>query len=134
MLTLAVLLNIAVSAGLFAMAYRYMSAKALLSYHVEIMGNAGASNETKMILMALYRAMGGAFAAIGAGCLLLTVFGIWGDVFWPKLTVLVMALISGVTAILGAKPVEDATSVKTPWRIAAVLMAVAIVAFVLSLF
>ena len=134
MLTLAVILNLLVAAGMLGMGAKYIRAKPPMDYHANILSSVPVGDEVKMVLGALYKVMGGAFCALGAGTILLTLFGVWPDIFWAKLTILVMALISGYLATKVTKVAEDYTKVKTPWRIAAALTALAVIAFLVSLF
>lgn len=133
MLMISVILNLLVAAGLLAMGAKYVRAVPPMDYHAEIMSGASVPDSVLKILGGLYKGMGGAFLGMGAGLVLLTVFGVAADVFWAKLTILVMALISGALAAQAAKTVEDGTGVKTPWRIAAGLTGLAILAFLMSL-
>ena len=133
MLLIAVILNLVVAVGLFAMGAKYVRAVPPMDYHAEILSGAPVPDPFLKILGGLYKGMGGAFLAMGAGVILLTVFGVFSDVFWAKLTIFVMGLIAGGPATNAAKTVEDATGVKTPWRIAAGLTALVVLAFVLSL-
>ncbi len=132
MLILAVLINVLAAAGAIFLAARYVQAASPLDYHVEILGGA-VEDRTAKILGALYKGMGGAFASLGLGIILVSLFGVWNDLFWAKLTVLVMFGVAGYFATIGARGLEAATGVTTPWRPAAGITGAGIVAFVLSI-
>jgi hypothetical protein len=88
---------------------------------------------TLKVFGALYKVMGGGFLALGIILAMLTLFGVWNNVIWAKLAILVGALIAGGFSALIPREVEQATGVRTPWRIAAALTALTIVAFVISI-
>lgn len=115
------------------MGYRYIMAEPPLDYHGEILSGTEINDPLVTILGALYKVMGGAFTALGVGMLLLTVFGVWADLFWPKLTILAMAGVSGWYAMMIPRAVETQTGVQTPWRIAAALLGLAVFGVLLSL-
>ena len=134
MLFASVLVFLLTAVGVLVMAYRYITATPPLDYHGDILSGTAMTDETLTILGALYKVMGGAFAALGAGLILLTVFGVWADLFWPKLTILLMTGIAGWFATTVPRRVEARTGVRTPWRITAGLVALSALGFVLSLF
>ena len=132
MLSTSVALNLLASLGIFVMGLKYVRAEPPLDYHAEIMKDQNTSAETLMVLGALYKAMGGGFIALAFVVAILAVFGVWNDVFWAKLAILIGALVAGGFTALGARTVEISTGVRTPWRIALGLTAVSTVAFILS--
>ncbi|MFZ7089986.1 hypothetical protein [Primorskyibacter sp. 2E233] len=132
MLIFAVILFVLVGGGITAMGVKYLKSEVPVDYHAQILSAAPIGDATRTILGALYKVMGGAFVALGIGTILIALFGVATDLLWAKLTLLVMALISGWFAASVPKAVEAQTGVKTPWRIAAGLMALALLGFVLS--
>ena len=133
MLGISVLIFCLVGGGLLAMAAKYIKAVPPLDYHAEIMSGSAVSDETKMVLGALYKAMGGAFAGLGVGTILLALTGLWSDSLTAKLTLVAMLCIPGWFVARATHAVEARTNVKTPWRIAAALTALSLLGFVLSL-
>lgn len=133
MLFVSVVIFCLVGAGLIGMGYKYITAVPPLDYHADILSGTTVTDEVKMILGALYKVMGGAFTALGAGMILIALTGVWNDLFLAKVTVMAMSGIAGWFAITAAKHVEDQTKTKTPWRIAAGLSGLSVLGFVLSL-
>jgi len=133
MLNLSIALHLLVSLGVIAMGIKYICATPPLGYHAEITKADKLSKEALMILGALYKAMGGGFVSLGVMLVLLTLFGVWNDLLWAKFAALAGALIAGSFAMLAPRKIEQLTGVTTPWRIAAALTALAVVAFVVSI-
>lgn len=133
MLSLSVILYLLASLGVMAMGIKYIRAKPPLDYHAEITKADELGEATLKVFGALYKVMGGGFLSLGIVLVMLTLFGVWNDVLWAKLTVFVGALIAGGFAALIPREVEQVTGVKTPWRIAAALTALTIIAFVISI-
>ena len=88
---------------------------------------------TVAVIGALYKVMGGALLALGVLLGLVTLFGVMENLLWAKLANLAGSLIAGGFAALAPREVERLTGVRTPWRPAAALTALAILAFVLTL-
>lgn len=133
MLALSVVIYCLVGLGLIGMGYKYITTPAPMDYHREILANTPLTDETRLILDVLYKVMGGSFAALGAGIGIVALCGIWADLFWAKLAVLVMLAIAGYFATTLPHKVEAQTGVKTPWRIAAALSGLGVIAFLLAL-
>ena len=125
MLMISVAVFCLVGLGMLAMAWRSIAAEPPLDYHGRILGKAQDNPSVHMVLGALCK-------ALGLGVLLLALTGIRSDVFSTKLTVLLMVLVAGGVATMATRRVEEATAVGTPWRIAAGLMALGLIGFVLS--
>ena len=115
------------------MGIKYIRAKPPLDYHAEITKADELSEATLKVFGALYKVMGGGFLALGIILAMLTLFGVWNNIFWAKLAILVGTLIAGGFSALIPREVEQATGVRTPWRIAAALTTLTIVAFVISI-
>ncbi len=132
MLFLSVILNLAASLGVFAMGLKYIRAVPPLDYHAEITKDDELSEATLRVLGALYKVMGGGFLSLGIVLAMLTLFGVWNDLLWAKLAILIGALVAGGFSALFPRQVEKATGVRTPWRIAALLTSLVGFAFVIS--
>lgn len=133
MLSLSVILFLLVCAGVIAMGIKFIRATPPLDYHAEITKTDDLGEATLKVIGALYKVVGGGFLSLGIVLLMLTIFGVWNDVFWAKLTILLGVLIVGGVSAYITREVEQTTGVKTPWRIATTLTALAIVAFVISI-
>jgi hypothetical protein len=134
MLIAGVILYLAVAAGMIAMAAKYMRATPPLDYHARMMESDNPGEGTITVIGALYKIMGGAWLALGVVLGLITVFGVMENLLWAKLATLTGSLVAGGFALLVPRDVERLTGVRTPWRVAAALTALAILAFVLTLF
>lgn len=119
---------------MIAMAAKYIRATPPLDYHARIMETDSPGEGTVTVIGALYKIMGGAWLALGAVLGLITVFGVMENLLWAKLATLTGSLIAGGFALLVPRDVERLTGVRTPWRVAAALTALAMLAFVLTLF
>ena len=133
MLFLSVVLYLLASLGVMAMGVKYIRAILPLDYHAEITKGTELSPETLRVFGALYKVMGGAILALGFVMVMLTLFGVWNDLIWAKLTLFIGTLIAGAFTTLVPRQVESETGVRTPWRIAAGLCGIATVAFLISL-
>jgi len=133
MLLAGALLYLAVAAGVIAMAAKYIGATPPLDYHARIMTSDSPGEGTVAVIGALYKVMGGALLALGVLLGLVTLFGVMENLLWAKLANLAGSLIAGGFAALAPREVERLTGVRTPWRPAAALTALAILAFVLTL-
>lgn len=132
MLLLSVGLYLLAGLGVAAMGLKYLRATPPLDYHAEITRDDTLGEATLRVIGTLYKVMGGSFLALGVVLCLLTLFGVWNDLLWAKLAILLGSLIAGGFAALAPRAVEQATGVRTPWRIAAALTGLVAVAFVLS--
>lgn len=132
MFATSIALYLMVSLGIFAMGLKYVRAKPPLDYHANIMKTQKPSTETVIVLGALYKVMGGSLLALGFVMAMVTVFGVWNDLLWAKFATLVGGLTAGGFAIVVPRNAENRTGVRTPWRIAAMLTLLGIVAFLLS--
>jgi hypothetical protein len=132
-LTVSIVLFMLASAGVMAMGLKFIRATPLIDYHAEITMNEEIGNETRRVFGALYKVLGGAFLALGAVLAVITVFGVGNDLLWAKLASLLGALIAGGASAVVPREVERATGVRTPWRIAAALALLTLVAFILSI-
>lgn len=135
MLLAAVILNFLVAALLALLGGKYLRGPAPADYHEEILKAAYAeiTDAHKGVFRALNVVVGAGFYAQAVVIALVTYFGVWDDVFWAKCVVLVSALLSGVPAMLAAQQLEKHTRVTTPWRPGVVLLAMAVLAFGLSI-
>lgn len=135
MLMIAVALDLLAAAGLCALAAKYTFGPAPADYHAEILRKAGHDiDETlKQLFRGINGALGGGFFALAAALAAMTLFGVYQDMLWAKLAVVVTGLLAGVPSALAVRSVELNTGVRTPWRPAVILIAVLVVAFLLSL-
>ena len=135
MLMIAIALDLLAAAGLCALAAKYTFGPAPAGYHAEIMRGAGHDiDETvKRLFGGINAALGGGFFALAVALAAMTLFGVYQDLLWAKLAVVVTGLLAGVPSALAVRSVELHTGVKTPWKLAVILMAVLVLAFVLSL-
>ncbi|MDB2407174.1 hypothetical protein N9W17_01400 [Jannaschia sp.] len=133
MLVVSVVIFCLVGLGLIGMGYRFISADPPVDYHDEILSSTAVTDEVKQVLGALYKGMGGTFVALGLGTILIAVSGVWNDLFMAKLTLLVMCCVTAAFTATAARTLEQQSSVRTPWRIAAGLVGTSVLAFVLSL-
>ncbi len=134
MLAASVVLYCLVGLALIGMGYKYISAIPPIDYHAAILSGGPVTDETVLILGGLYKVMGGCFAAFGVATLMIALTGVWSDLFWAKLTLLVMTGVTGYFATTVPRRIEAITGHRTPWRIAAGLSALSGVAFLMSLF
>lgn len=132
MLLPGVLLQALAAIGVIAMGAKYVLATPPIDYHAEITREEDIGGATLKVIGALYKVMGGGFLSLGTMLLLITLFGVWEDLLWAKLTALAGGLLAGGFAVLVPRKVEQATGVRTPWRISAALTATIMLAFFLS--
>ena len=133
MLTIAVVLNLLTALGIFAMAAKYLTTTPPMDYHAEMLKSERISETTNQIFGAMYKCMGAGFAGLGILVVLLTINGVWNDLFWAKLAVVLGTTTVGGLVALAGRETEQVTSVKTPWRVAAGLSGLGVVAFLVSL-
>ena len=82
------------------------------------------------VLRALYRNMGAAFLALTVALAALAWFA--GEAMWGRIAIIVIGLIAGFVSTISTYSMEKKTGVGTPWRAAAVIVVLLVVAFVLS--
>lgn len=116
-----------------ALAAKYMRADGPVDYHAAIIGDEPLGPGTRTVMTALYRVTGGAYAALGLTTIIVAVWGVGADAFWPKGALLILILSSGLAAGLTMYRVERGTGVRTPWRVVASITGVGGLAFVLSI-
>jgi len=125
----AILIAVAVL-GLLGLAAKYAFGPVPAGYHAEILGRAGRAPDARltMVLGALYRALAGALLAVALGLVALAWTGGW----LAMLALAAMVLAVGLPSGLATWRVERATGVRTPWRAAAGLSALALLGAALS--
>ena len=135
MLLAAVVLNFLTAFLLALLGGKYLRGPAPADYHEEILKAAGAEiTEThKGVFRALNVVVGAGFYAQAFVIFFVTYFGVWDDLFWAKCAVLGAAVMSGVPATLAAQQLEKHTQVMTPWRPGVVMLALSVIAFILSI-
>lgn len=134
MLLAAVILNYVVAALLALLGGKYLRGPAPADYHEEILKAAYAeiTEAHKGVFRALNVVVGAGFYTQAVVIVLVTYFGVWENLLWAKVVVLLAALLSGIPATLAAQRLEKHTRVTTPWRPGIVLLGLAVTAFVLS--
>ena len=121
------------AAGVMAMGLKFVRAAPLIDHHAEITKHEQVGHETCRIIGALYKVLGGAFLSLGAVLAIVTVFGVGNDLFWAKATILLGGVIAGGASAIVPRKVEQATGVRTPWRLAAAITSLVLAAFILSI-
>lgn len=134
MLLTAVVLNMISALGLCVMGGKYYFGPAPADYHVEILGvsrdNIGSAQIT--VFSALYRVLGAAFFGLAIALASMSWFAVAADLLWAKLTVLITGLAVGLPASRITYAIHRKTGVETPWKPAVGILAIMILAFVLS--
>ncbi|MCC1491041.1 hypothetical protein [Cognatishimia sp. F0-27] len=129
------ILHLAVVAGVAFFALRFLREKAPLDYHAAMMAAEGTIPKPNLlaILTALYRGLGAAYAALGLVTLRFAVEGFQEGTLWPAATIALLTAIGGVPLALAARQAEAQSGVRTPWRAAAALVGLAILALLVAL-
>ncbi len=135
MLMTAVGLNLLAAAGICVLATKYFFGPAPADYHAEILRKAGHDiDETvKTLFGGIYRVLGGGFYALALTLVALALFGIHHDMLWAKLAAVGAGLLAGLPTAIAVRRVEQRTGVATPWKPAAGLTVMLVVAFLFSL-
>jgi len=131
MLGVAVALYCLAMAGVAAMALKYGRGPVPQDYHKAILGDQ-IPDAVLTVIGALYRVFGAALAALALAGAALALGPLAQGALWAKFVIFAVAVLVAVPSMIVPRQVENATGVRTPWRIAAVLLAVSVVAFVLS--
>lgn len=117
--------------GVVAMALKYGRGPVPASYHKDILGEPISEN-VLMVLNALYRVFGAALAALALAGAALAIGPLAQGALWAKFVIFAVVMVVAVPSTIVPRQVEKSTGVRTPWRIAAILMGVSAVAFILS--
>ncbi|WP_425040331.1 hypothetical protein [Primorskyibacter sp. S187A] len=133
MLMFAVILNLLTALGVLAMAAKYLTASPLMEYHAEMLKAETLSPTALQIMKAHYRCLGVALVALSLLIAALAIFVVRLDVTWGKIAIVLATSIAGGGIALAGRETENVTGVKTPWRIAAGLAGLALLAFVLAM-
>jgi hypothetical protein len=118
-------------AGMAAMALKYGRGPVPLDYHKDILGDP-IPEDVLTVIGALYRVFGAAMAALALAGAALALGPLAQGAMWAKFIIFAVILLVAIPSMIVPRQVENATGVRTPWRVAAVLLAVSVVAFVLS--
>jgi len=134
-LMIAVVLNLIAALGLVALAAKYFFGPAPTDYHEEILRSGGIEIEEthKMIFGAVNKALGSAFFALAVANAAITLFGVYQDILWAKVLVVIMGISVGIPSTLITNRVNQQTGVNTPWKSALILTVILVAAFVFSL-
>lgn len=134
MLIAAIICNCLAAVLFFLAAMTYGRGPVPLTYHRLILEKEAVtlSPHTSLIVMALYRALAGAFMAIGLFIVALTLGPIRNGELWAEIAV----LLAGVSFVAGSGVtpyrVEQSTGVQTPWRLSLLMGALLLAGFTLS--
>lgn len=134
MLTVAVVLNYLISAGVFVVALRYLRAVPPLDYHQTVFDHYGDSTGEghRRVLGALYTVLGAFLAGLALVTALINAFAVTQDLAWGKVAIAVIVLVAaGPTAVITRGVARD-TGAKTPWQQAYAFLAMGALAFVLA--
>jgi hypothetical protein len=131
MLFVAVILYCLAMAGTAAMALKYGRGPVPVSYHRDIIGDPIPAN-VLTVLRVLYRVLGAALAALALAGAALALGPLAQGAVWAKFVIFATVLLVAVPSTMVPRQVEKATGVRTPWRVAAILLGVSALAFVLS--
>ena len=134
MLIAAVLLNLLVALGLTALAAKYAFGPVPADYHAAILATSGQPIGPHQLLVfgAINKVFAGCFLALAIALTMLTVFGVWQEMYWAKIGTAAIAVVAGVPSSFAAYTVEQTSGVRTPWRSGALLSVLVLIAFVLS--
>lgn len=135
MLAVAVVLFLVCAAGIAALGAKYAFGPAPADYHAEILRRGGAEihAEVARVIGALNAALGAGFGGLSALMAATAVFGVAADLLWAKTALLASVLIVGLPTLAVTRRVQAATGATTPVRPTIALLAVGVVAFLLSL-
>ncbi len=136
MLIVSVVLYLVASIGLVILALKYLFGPAPTDYHSEILKRAGVQVDPALarVTGALNQVLGSALLAFAVLVSALALFGVGARLFWANAALLIAVLILGGLATRVAYGLEQQTGVRTPWRPAAALTGIAVVAFVVAAF
>lgn len=125
------ILQLLVSAGTALMGLKFLTGSVPASYHREIIEAAGNKIEGGhvQVLTAAYRSMGAGFLALAVSLAMIVWFA--GSTSWGQAAILLSGLVSLLPILLVTYRTEKASGVRTPWRFAAILLLLLVVAFVL---
>lgn len=135
MLMVAATLNCFVALMLFLMAAKYVFGPVPADYHAAILDAEGAipSENTLLILRALYLVFSGALVALGIIIVVLSVGPVLRDEFWAQVLIVTSGTLFSAVATIVPLTVEQTTNIRTPWRIAMAGGAILSIAFMLAL-
>jgi hypothetical protein len=135
MLMTAVILNLIGALGLCLMGAKYCFGPAPAEYHLNVMSvsKGDIDEQQRIVFSAIYRVMGASFFALAISLVSLTWFGISANILWAKLAVLITGAVIGIPAFSITYGVAKQTGVDTPWKPAAIMLVIIVVAFILSI-
>lgn len=121
--------------GTLIVASLYLFGEVPMSYHRAILEKEGValSPGLNLVMTTLCRVMGAGLMASGVSGLLFALNIQPADPVLIKMRPLLIGLIIGVPCVIYPRRVEAATGIRTPWRTAAALLGVLLVAFAISL-
>ena len=134
MLIVAVILYLIVATGLVGLAAKYQFGPVPADYHAKILvlGGAEIGDNQMLVFGAVNKVFAALFLGLGLALVFLALGGVWADLMWAKLAILVVALAAGVMPTLAAAHLEKVSGVRTPWRAGAALTVLAVIASLLS--
>lgn len=134
MLVAAIVCNCLAAVLFLIGAAKYGRGPVPLTYHKLILETEGSdlSAGQKLILRAIYRALGGAMLAIGLLIVAITLGPVRSGELWAE----VALLLAGAGFVSGSyftpRGIEEATGVQTPWRLALLMGGLLLCGFVFS--
>lgn len=136
MLSYSVILFCLAGLGIVVMALRYGLAEPPLEYHAEMFRQAGAPPHDVhlMLIGGLYRVIGAAMFSFAIFQIGISLGPIANGEIWARWLLLITGLVLGIPSVMVSLEMERITKVNTPWRIAAGLLVLTVLAFVLSWF
>ncbi len=120
--------------GVAGLAAKYLLGPAPADYHIKILQHDGVdvTDGHKRVFRALYLVLGCMALSLASILAILALIPIAQDMFWAKLAVLIIGVITAVGACGVPYRVEKETGVRTPWRPAACIIVILIVAVLMS--
>ena len=130
----AVILNLIGALGLCMMGAKYCFGPAPADYHLKIMevSKSDLDKRQAIVFTAIYRVTGASVIAVAISLASLSWFGVSANILWAKLIVLIVGMVVGLPAFAITYRVAKQTGVETPWKPTVIMLAILIVAFILS--
>jgi len=135
MLIAAVVMYLLVALAFAAFAAKFTLGPVPADYHQKVFDKLDVTIKDghAMVIRALYQVMSAGFVALALGIVGLALFGVWGNVMWAKVLVFVVGMFASVSTLMVTRNVEIRTGVRTPWRVAAFISVLLILAFLCSM-
>ena len=124
------------AATMLAIGLRFSRTPAPLDYHAAILASDGTPTTDSLlgVLTALYRVIGGAFVAMGLLVAFVAHFVLTPDSDLILKFLLPFAILcGGAPAVTAPRRIEQMTGIRTPWRIALLVVLIGLVAGALTI-